>query len=77
MKFKSILTAALFLGLGATGCGDKFTYNFQEGECSTEEHTFGSKDEYCEALRNHSLNKGCAAKTRKETFDKECPGKSW
>jgi hypothetical protein len=60
---------------GLSACGsseskdESYRYRFSEGSCDTGEQSFSSKQAYCSALKNDSLNKGCAAATRAKTFE--------
>lgn len=60
---------------GLSACGsseskdESYKYRFSEGSCDTGEQSFSSKQAYCSALKNDSLNKGCAAATRAKTFE--------
>jgi hypothetical protein len=58
-----------------SGCGsseskdESYKYRFTENGCDTGEQRFSSKQDYCGALKNDSLNNGCAATTRAKTFE--------
>jgi hypothetical protein len=65
-----ILTSSLLIN----ACGskeskdEKYTYQFSENGCDTGKQSFSSKLDYCNALKNDSLNNGCAAFTRAKTY---------
>jgi len=61
-----------------SSCSEKeFKYNYTENGCSTDDHEFDSKDEYCDGLKDDGLNKGCAVGMRKDAFSRDCQGKAW
>lgn len=51
---------------------DSFSYHYSENGCDTGEHSFSSKKEYCDALKNESLNQGCAPRLRLSAGSKDC-----
>ena len=71
------LVAVTFSGCGTLDAtkekkDESFRYQFSENGCDTGEQVFASKEAYCAALKNDSLNHGCAPRTRLELASKEC-----
>ena len=66
------------LGLGLAACGSKnesYSYDFSLNGCKTESHSFNSKEEMCQGLKNRELNRSCAYSMRREYFKQhECAG---
>jgi hypothetical protein len=74
---KVIATLLLALGLGCGSIENKhddirYEYSYDINECPTGSHSFKSKSEYCTALQDEELNKGCAREVRAKTWDEEC-----
>jgi hypothetical protein len=71
------LFVCIVLVLGISACGsteskdESYKYRFREGSCDTGQQSFSSKQAYCSALKNDSLNNGCAAATRAKTYESE------
>lgn len=65
----------LFLFVVLAGCGKEeevsstFQYQYTLNGCDTGQHKAESKEEHCQQLKNHSLNKFCASSLRKEAFE--------
>jgi len=78
MKTKIILGLALVLSLAACGQEKKnsFAYDYDDNGCRTGSHAFGSMTEYCEALRDDTLNNSCAYSLRKAAYTANC-GSDW
>lgn len=77
------VVSLLFIGLiaGLTACGPEvkserfgYTIDYIESGCQTGEHHFKNLSEYCEALKDDELNKGCARSDRREQFLASCIG---
>jgi hypothetical protein len=72
----------ILLGVLTTlsGCGKTQTYSFELNHCKTE-HSFDTKQEMCNALKDPSQNMQdgteCAREFRYDYFQKECPGQKW
>lgn len=49
-------------------------YQYVENGCDTGVHVFSSQADYCNALKDSSLNNGCAYTIRKQTFEANCQG---
>lgn len=67
-------------GQGGSGGGNKtesFSYDLTYNDCKTEKHTFSSKQEMCDGLKDESLNKGCAQQLREDYFKLNCPGQEF
>lgn len=59
---------------GGSGGGNSSSYSYQfvENGCDTGKHQFPSLAEYCNALKDNSLNNGCAYRMRMETYKQKC-----
>lgn len=89
MKAVMVLAAALALsacslevaGHKVLDGGDNKTtalsYDFTENGCATGKHEFSSQDDYCNGLKNDSLNKYCAINLRYNAFKQTCGDRSW
>lgn len=51
---------------------ESYAYILGDETCSTGLHQFASLKEYCSALQDETLNKGCAADQRKVAFAEQC-----
>jgi hypothetical protein len=75
MLLKGVLIAAILLTLTSilSGCSSSdYKYDYTVNGCDTGEHSFGNKSDYCSGLQNDTLNNGCAASTRQQTYQSEC-----
>ena len=76
MSFSSLIALTGILGISIlTGCTaeDKsYTYQYSENGCDTGSHNFDSKADYCAALKNESLNNGCASDLRESAHQQDC-----
>lgn len=62
--------------LGKKENKEHFGYDITENGCPTGKHSFGSKSDYCSALKNDVLNNNCAWSTRKGFYERDC-GSDW
>lgn len=54
---------------------ESWKYRFQFNGCDTGSHTFNSKQEMCEGLKDDALNNHCASTLREDYFNQNsCPG---
>ena len=51
---------------------ESYEYHFNENGCDTGEQKFDDKGDYCNALRNDSLNHYCAKSTRESSWKSHC-----
>lgn len=89
MKAVMVLAAALALsacslevaGHKVLGGGDNksqnLSYEYSYNGCNTGKHEFSSQDDYCNGLKNDSLNNYCAINLRYNDFKAKCGDKSW
>ncbi len=63
--------------LTKTQSANNLTYSFSDGGCSTGEHTFYSKEQLCDGLKNDALNNFCALSLRQSKFRTDCQGQDW
>ena len=61
-------------GLDITSTSTAYTYKFEENGCKTDEHSFSSKADYCNGLKNEDLNHGCAYSIRQDAYNVNCTG---
>lgn len=47
-------------------------YTYEDTGCSTGKHTFCSKQEYCDGLKNEALNNSCMPELRAQKFKANC-----
>ncbi|MGE0631679.1 MAG: hypothetical protein AB7O96_04690 [Pseudobdellovibrionaceae bacterium] len=52
-------------------------YNQSEGNCTTGTQVFQSREQYCQGLRNDTLNNRCATNWRYESFRNNCSDQNW
>lgn len=50
----------------------EYTYEFRANQCSTGKHTLSSKNDYCNALLNDSVNSNCAREMRAQNYQFFC-----
>lgn len=69
-----VMCLTIFLSCGIKPASPKaeYSYQWQKGDCPTGKHTFSSKDEYCRALLDESLNAGCAKEEREADYKENC-----
>ncbi|WP_413293104.1 hypothetical protein ACLSU7_17085 [Bdellovibrio sp. HCB185ZH] len=53
----------------------KLIYEFEYNGCNTGTHSFNTLAEYCDALTDNELNKGCAINMRAQEYVNRCEGK--
>ncbi len=51
---------------------ESYSYEYEVNGCKTGKHNFSSKKDYCAALLNEELNKGCAFRLRTQKHKQEC-----
>ena len=64
------MVAGAFLGCGSNS--DNRSYELTVNGCETGKHEFSSKGDYCSALKDDSLNHGCATSLRQQMYQSEC-----
>ncbi len=78
---RNLMFGALALSLTACGLNpvhekekkdESYSHEFDENGCKTGKHEFDAKADYCAALKNEGLNKGCAPLLRQKAFDADC-----
>ena len=62
--------------LDVTTSTKSFTYKLEDSGCKTGEHSFTSKSDYCNGLKDDSLNGGCASSGRQDLYNLNCTGNS-
>jgi hypothetical protein len=59
----------------STSSSEKYTYDFNYNGCKTGKKEFTSKAAFCDGLKDHALNNGCAEILREEHFKRQsCSG---
>ncbi len=55
---------------------EDLSYQFVQNGCDTGKHSFKSKEELCNGLKDDALNKGCALGLRMESYQQQCDSKA-
>lgn len=88
MKVVILLLALCFLSACSVSVAGKnlvdttpsttdLSYEYESNGCKTDKHNFSSHDDFCDGLKNDSLNHYCATDLRYDSFKRQCPEKSW
>lgn len=80
MKLFAFAMIAVGLLAGCAGSSStsndnkSYAYEYEVNGCKTGRHEFGSKNDYCNGLKDDERNNYCAWSFRKEAFEESCPG---